>query len=150
MAGEFNFKPGDVVNGSFGKVYMDGRNIAEILEFTGKLSLEGKDVKLANGETGKKNTSSSLELTIKLQKVFSQELKILENVKDGKLNNYCDLNIQIDDPDAYGAEAIAISNCLFTGDFDILSFQRGELLEREITLSAQPSNIDILESIEDI
>lgn len=61
MAGDFNFKSGDVVNGSFGKVYMDGRNVAEISEFTGKLTLEGKDVKLANGETGKKNTSSSLK-----------------------------------------------------------------------------------------
>ena len=150
MAGDFNFKSGDVVNGSFGKVYMDGRNVAEISEFTGKLTLEGKDVKLANGETGKKNTSSSFEITIKIQKVFSQELKILESVKDGKLNIYCDLNVEIDDPDALGAEAISISNCLFTGDFDILSFQRGELIEREYTLSAQPSNIDILESIEDI
>lgn len=75
---------------------------------------------------------------------------MLESVKDGKLNIYCDLNVEIDDPDALGAEAISISNCLFTGDFDILSFQRGELIEREYTLSAQPSNIDILESIEDI
>ena len=150
MAGDFNFKPSDVVSGSFGKLYIDGRNVAEISEFTGKLSLEGKDVLLSNGETGKKNTSSSFEVTIKLQKVFSEELKILENIIAGKLNIYCDLNVEIDDPDALGAEAISISKCLFTGDIDILSFTKGELLEREITLSAQPSNIDILESIEDI
>lgn len=150
MAGDFNFRPGDVVNGSFGKVYIDGRCIAEISEFTGKLSLEGKDVLLPNGETGKKNTSSSFEITMKVQKVYSYELGILSKVKDGMLNVYCDLNVEIDDPQAKGAEAISISNCLFTGDFDILSFQRGELAEREYTLSAQPSNIDILESIDDI
>lgn len=150
MAGDFNFKPGDVVNGSFGKVYVNGRNVAEISEFTGKLSLDGKDVKLANGETGKKNTSVSFELTIKVQKVFSKELDILKNIKDGKLNNYCDINVELDDPEALGAEAISISNCLITGDLDILSFQRGELTEREYTFSAQPSNVDILESIEDI
>lgn len=150
MAGDFNFKPSDVVNGSFGKLYIDGRNVAEISEFIGKLSLDSKEVKLANGETGKKNTSSSFEITIKLQKVFSEELKILENIIAGKLNIYCDLNVEIDDPDALGAEAISISKCLFTGDIDILSFTKGELLEREITLSAQPSNIDILESIDDI
>ena len=72
----FNFRPTDVVSGSFGKVYMDGRDVAEISEFECKLKLEGKDVQLANGATGKKNTSSSLEIKIKLQKVFSNELKI--------------------------------------------------------------------------
>ena len=36
MAGDFNFKSGDVVNGSFGKVYMDGRNVAEIYTSKGK------------------------------------------------------------------------------------------------------------------
>lgn len=146
----FNFKPGDVVNGSFGKLYMDGREVAEISEFTGELNLESKDVKLANGETGKKNVGSSLEITIKLQKVFSKELEILKSVQQGKLNVYCDLNVQVDDPDAQGAEAISITDCLFTDKVSILSFQKGELLEREFTLSALPSNSNVLESIEDI
>lgn len=150
MAGNLNFKPSDVVSGSFGKVYKDGKCIAELSEFKGKLSLEGKDVKLSNGETGKKNTSVSFEITLKLQKVYSYELEILKNIKDGKLNNYCDINVELDDPEALGAEAIAISNCLLTGNLDILSFTKGELTEREFTFSAQPSNIDILESIEDI
>lgn len=150
MAGDFNFKPSDVVSGSFGKVYRNGRCIAELSEFKGKLSLGSKDVLLSNGETGKKNTSVSFEITMKLQKVFSYELELLKNIKDGKLNNYCDINVELDDPEALGAEAIAVANCLPTGDIDILSFTKGELTEREFTFSAQPSNIDILESIEDI
>lgn len=144
------FKPGDVISGSFGKLYIDGREIAEISEFEGKFQLEGKDVVLANGIKGKKNTSASMELKIKVQKVYSQELAILRNAIDRKLNTYCDINIQLDDPEALGAEAISISQALFTGDFDILSFKRGELTEREYTLSVLPNSIDILESLEDI
>lgn len=144
------FKPGDVISGSFGKLYIDGREIAEISEFENKLKLEGKDVILAGGVKGKKNTTSTLELKIKVQKVYSQELKILQSVIDGMMNIYCDINVQLDDPEALGAEAISISQALFTGDFDILSFKRGELAEREYTLVALPGNINILESINDI
>lgn len=144
----FNYNGDEVVSGSFGKVYMDGREIAEIEEFEMKGKFETKDIKLYGGETGTKNTGIKNEIKLKIKKVFSYELDLLKNIKNGKLNTFCTLNVQIDDPEALGAEAIAINNAKFTGDIDFLSFKRGELIDREFTLSALTKNIEILESIE--
>lgn len=146
----YNFKGKDVVNGSFGRLYIGGRNWAEISEFELKLKLESKDVSLPNGETEKKVVAVSGEGKAKIQKVFSEELKILENVKNGILNTYTDINVQLDDPEALGAEAISISQANFLDEIDILSFKRGELVEREFSFGVVPSRIDVLESIEDI
>lgn len=145
----YKFEPNDVVSGSFGKLYLAGKEIAELLDFESKLKLESKDV-IVRGQKGKKNVGSSIELKIKLQKVFSTELEALKSVIKNRLNNYYTINVMIDDPDALGAEAIAFNNALLTGDLDIGSFKPQELLEREFTFSVLPSDVDVLETIEDI
>lgn len=142
------FEESQVVSGSFGKVYLNGNEMGELSEFECKLKFDSKDVILYGGQKGKKNTGSSLELKIKFQKVYSYELDILKNIKNGKLNVSVDINVQLDDPEALGAEAISIKGAKFTGDIDILSFKRGELVDRELSLSALPKNIDILEEIQ--
>lgn len=142
------FEETQVVSGSFGKVYLNGNEIGEISEFECKLKLESKDVILFGGEKGKKNTGSSLEIKLKFQKVYSYELDILKSVKNRKLNTMVDINVQLDDPEALGAEAVAFKSAKFTGDIDILSFKRGELVDRELNLTALPSNVDILEDIQ--
>ena len=147
---EFVFKEKDVVSGSFGKCYIDDRHWAEVSEFEAKLKLESKDVLLAGGEKGKKNTSMSIEIKIKLQKVFSTEITLLEQVKSGLLNPMTTINIQLDDPEARGAEALAFNDCMFSGDIDLGSFKNGELAEREFTLNCVPSRVEILESIADV
>lgn len=147
---EFVFKENDVVSGSFGKCYIDGRHWAEVSEFEAKLKLEGKDVLLAGGEKGKKNTSATIEIKIKLQKVFSTELELLKQVSSGILNPMTTINIQLDDPEARGAEALAFTDCMFTGDLDLGTFKNGELTEREFTLNCVPSRVEVLESIQDI
>ena len=114
------------------------------------MKLESKDVLLAGGEKGKKNTSVSIEMKIKLQKVFSTEITLLEQVKSGLLNPMTTINIQLDDPEARGAEALAFNDCMFSGDVDLGSFKNGELAEREFTLNCVPSRVEILESIADV
>ena len=147
---DFLFRENDVVSGSFGKCYIGGRHWAEVSEFEAKLKLDSKDVLLAGGEKGKKNTSSSIEIKLKLQKVFSPELELLKSVTSGTLNPMTTINIQLDDPEARGAEALAFNDCMFTGDIDLGSFKSGELTERELTLSCVPSRVEILESIADV
>ena len=147
---DFLFRENDVVSGSFGKCYIGGRHWAEISEFEAKLKLESKDVLLAGGEKGKKNTSSAVEIKLKLQKVFSTELELLKSIIDGNLNPMTTINVQLDDPEARGAEALAFNDCIFTGDIDLGSYKNGELTERELTLSCVPSRIEVLESIADI
>lgn len=147
---DFLFRENDVVSGSFGKCYIGGRHWAEVSEVEAKLKLESKDVLLAGGEKGKKNTSSSIEIKLKLQKVFSTELELLKSIIDGNLNPMTTINVQLDDPEARGAEALAFNDCIFTGDIDLGSYKNGELTERELTLSCVPSRIEVLESIEDI
>lgn len=147
---DFLFRENDVVSGSFGKCYIGGRHWAEISEFEAKLKLESKDVLLAGGEKGKKNTSSAIEIKLKLQKVFSPELELLKSIIDGNLNPMTTINVQLDDPEARGAEALAFNDCIFTGDIDLGSYKNGELTERELTLSCVPSRIEVLESIADI
>lgn len=145
------FKPDQVVNGSWGKVYMNGRDIAELESFIMKMTYQSKDIKLYGGEIGTKNTGVKVEATLKLKKVYSTELQILKDVQSGKLNTYCNLNVQLDDPDgALGAEAVAIKEALFIGDVDLLSFTKDELVEREFKLAILKSNIEELESIDDI
>lgn len=143
------FKPNQVINGSWGKVYMNGRDIAELESFSMKMSYQTKEVKMYGGAVGSKNTGVKVEAILKLKKVFSTELELLKDVQKGKLNTYCDLNVQLDDPDgALGSEAIAVKEALFIGDVDILSFTKDELLEREFKLSILKDNIDELESID--
>ena len=144
----YNFKATDVMSGSFGKLYIDGREIAEIESFEAKADLKGKDVLLANGEIRNKNVGISIEIKFKVQKVFSLELDLLKSVSKGKLNPLATLNVQIDDPEAVGSEAVAFNECGFKGNFDILSFTRQELVGREFTLSCGPSDIEILESVD--
>ncbi|WP_177161216.1 phage tail tube protein [uncultured Fusobacterium sp.] len=147
---DFLFRENDVVSGSFGKCYIGGRHWAELLEFEAKLKLDSKDVLLAGGEKGKKNTSSAIEIKLKLQKVFSTELELLKSIISGNLNPTITINVQLDDPEARGAEALAFNDCIFTGDIDLGSFKSGELTERELTLSCVPSRVEILESIADV
>lgn len=147
---DFIFRENDVVSGSFGKCYINGRHWAETSEFEAKLKLDSKDVLLAGGEKGKKNTSSSIEIKIKLQKVFSTELELLKSIISGTLNPMTTINVQLDDPEARGAEALAFNDCIFTGDIDLGSFKNGELTERELTLSCVPSRVEVLESIADV
>lgn len=150
MPGEFNFKEKDVVNGSFGKLYVNGRYWAEISEFEMKMKFESKDVILPGGMKAKKNVAVGVEAKAKIQKVFSEELAILKNAKAGQLNTYVDINVQLDDPESRGAEAISISEAKFTGDIDILSFKPHDLVEREFNFDVVLDRIDVLESIEDI
>lgn len=138
----------EVVSGSFGKVYMDGREIAEIEEFEMKGKFDTKEIKMYGGETASKNTGIKNEIKLKMKKVFSYELDLLTNIKNGKLNTYCSLNVQLDDPEAIGAEAVALNNAKFIGDIDFLSFKMGELIDREFTLTVLTKNIEILERIE--
>lgn len=147
---DFLFRETDVVSGSFGKCYIGGRHWAEVSELEAKMKLDSKDVLLAGGQKGKKNTSSSIEIKLKLQKVFSPELELLKSVTSGTLNPMTTINIQLDDPEARGAEAIAFNDCMFTGDIDLGSFKNGELIEREFTLSCVPDRVEVLESIADV
>lgn len=144
------FQAKNVVNGSFGKLYIDGKNIAEISEFELKIKLESKDVQLPNGQKGKKNVSASGEGKIKIQKVYSYEFDMLKNLKAGLLNSYYNINVKLDDPEALGAEAIAVNDILFTDEIDLMSFKPEELVEREFTISFIIKNVDILETIEDM
>ena len=128
---DFVFKETDVVSGSFGKCYIDGRHWAEVSEFEAKLKLDSKDVLLAGGQKGKKNTSSSIEIKIKLQKVFSTETELLKSVISGMLNPMTTINVQLDDPEARGAEALAFNDCIFTGDIDLAGVLKTENLQKE-------------------
>ena len=146
----FNYTRNEAVSGSFRKVYMEGRDIAEIEEFEMKGKFETKDIKMYGGETASKNTGIKNEIKIKMKKVFSYELDILKNIKNGQIKSFWTLNIQYDDPEALGGEAIAIENAKFIREIDYLSFKSRELIDREFTLTALTKNIDILESIDHI
>lgn len=99
-----------VISGTFGSVQVDGIEIAEVSALQAKVSYTKEDVQMSGQMavdqkvTGYKGTGS-----LTLKKVYTRFADFAEAIKKGK-DVRATVISNLDDPDAYGAERVAIYN----------------------------------------
>lgn len=124
------FKPQQVMSGSYGTCMINGEVIAEVFEWTAQIKVDRKEIKLPGGQMGKKITGQSGEGTLKRYKLNSKWTTYFEKLKDGKEVLF-ELYLEVNDPDAAGAEAIKISECWNDEGYEF-SAKHGEEITEEL------------------
>ena len=140
-----NYTSDRVINGSFGEVWVDNDYMAEVVGLEAKIKLDTSDVNMTRTlEKGTKVTGISGSGTLKLNKVSSYFInKIAANLKEGKATRATIIS-KLEDPEALGAERIALNNCVFT-ELTLADWEAAKLGEESIPFTF--GSFDVLESI---
>jgi len=122
----------NVINGTFGEVWLDDEKLAEQKGLQAQISFNKEDVNIA-GELAvhKKVISWEGTGTLRLHKVNSGVArKVNQMIKEGKEVTFTVIS-KLSDPDAAGAERIVIRNVLFD-DLTMIDFEPATVLELEM------------------
>ena len=130
-----NYTADRVINGTFGEVWVDNDYMAEVVGLEAKIKLDTSDVNMTRTlEKGTKVTGISGSGTLKLNKVSSYFInKIAANLKEGKATRATIIS-KLEDPEALGAERIALNNCVFT-ELTLADWEAAKLGEESIPVS---------------
>lgn len=113
-----------VISGSFGELWMDGELIAEINAFQAKYTYNKEKIGFCGSIINdSKVTSIDGTGSMTLHKVFSRFAEQDDSILKGR-DSRCTIIGKLDDPDAYGAERVAIYNVSFD-DNTLMDFKHG-------------------------
>lgn len=134
-----------VISGTNGNIWVNGELWAECKSFEAKVTGQFESVSFA-GEYNEhqKYMGWTGEGSITLTKVYSRGMSIMAKAfKSGKMP---DIKIvgKLADPDAYGAERIALEEVVFK-EFNLLKFENRSVCEEELPFSF--ADYDVLEQI---
>ena len=109
-----SYKAQNVINGTFGELWIDGDYMAQVTGFKAEVSLDKSDVamvrKLAKAS---KVTGMTCTGEITLNKVSSFFIrKLNDSIKAGR-EVVCTIISKLDDPDALGTERIVVNDATF-------------------------------------
>lgn len=115
-----------VMNGTFGTVWADGSEIAEISAFQLKVAKNFDPINMC-GQMAEDRKLTGIKITgsMTLHKVYSRGAEDVNAANRGH-DVRRTLVAKLADPDAYGAERVALYNCSFD-DETIMDFQHGQL-----------------------
>lgn len=135
-----------VINGTFGEVWVDDDYMAETTALQAKVSLEKQEVNQTGTlAKGYKVTGVDGKGTLKLNKVTSYFIKKLsDNLKAGK-TTVCKIMSNLNDPDAFGAERVMLSDCVFD-ELTLIDWEAKKLGEESIPFTF--SSWEVLDAIE--
>lgn len=134
-----------VMSGTQGMVYWNGDIVFEASSAESKIKTSREDITFAGDMwTDSKLMGVSGEFSIKVRKIYSRAKALAEAFKKG-LDPRSELVYKLDDPDAFGAERVALHNCWFN-DLDLISFENGKTAEDEF--SGGFTDFDYLDSVE--
>jgi hypothetical protein len=121
-----------VINGTYGRVWVNGELWAEVDAFEAKVTVNYEDVNIANnGATYKKATGWSGEGSMTIKKIYSRVQRAMaENVRRGIYPRF-EIVGKVEDPDAYGAERVALHDVTIN-EFFLLKFEQKTLGSEEI------------------
>lgn len=116
-----------VIAGTWGTVWMDGEQVAECYGCQAKISADKETVSLCGRlMDGHKVMGLSGSGSLKLHKVNSRMGQLLgEAMKKGTDPRFT-IVTKLDDPDAYGAERVSLSNVSFD-DLTLVDFEAKQL-----------------------
>lgn len=125
-----------IILGTFGKVYVNNKRIANIKSFELKASLNYEEIDV-NGNLIKqyKYTGSSLAGTMEVHKVDSYNINLVKDaIKTGVMP---DIKIvgELTDPNIDGDEAIEITN-VYLDEAMLLAFTNGEVRDESTAFRA--------------
>lgn len=125
-----------VILGTYGKLYINNKRIANIKSFELKASMDYEDIKV-NGEliTQYKYTGASLAGTIEVHKVDSYNINLVKDaIKTGVMP---DIKIvgELSDPNTNGDEAIEITRVLLD-EAILMKFTNGEVRDESVAFRA--------------
>ncbi|MEK5330259.1 MULTISPECIES: phage tail tube protein [unclassified Lysinibacillus] len=125
-------KSNRVINGTYGSVWVNNEKWLDIEEFEAKVTIDYEDVNMAEDPaTHKKQTGWSGEGNLKTKKVYSRGAKLLaEAVKKG-ITPEVSIVGKLADPDAFGAERMAISEVTFN-EFMLMQFAQKTIGTEEL------------------
>lgn len=124
-------KVDDIINGSYGELWLDGEKLAEVKSFQAKVDFTKEDVDMA-GKLGKYKKIVGYEGkgTMKLHKINSRlASKMATFFKTGKMPSFTVIG-KLDDVNVNGAERVAIRDVIFD-DLTLMDFESKKLLETE-------------------
>lgn len=125
-------KPNEIINGTYGKVYINGNKFANIKTFEAKLVMQYEEVDIAE-DPGKQQRymGYSGEGTMTLHKVDSGILKLVsEDIKAGKMPEIMMVGA-VSDPSALGTERIQFDGVTLD-EIMLLKFEQKTLTEEEV------------------
>lgn len=103
-----------VMSGTWGEVWLDNEYVAEVYSFNAKISYNKQAIarcgQMANDQ---KVTGYSGSGSIGMHKINSRMIQLMgDKIRDGKDVRFT-IIAKLDDPDAYGAERVRVSNVSF-------------------------------------
>lgn len=103
-----------VMSGTHGYLWMDGEEVAEIMGFQAKVTLEKEEVPMCGRMwSGHKVKGISGKGTVRLHKVNSRMLQLIGNkIRNGQDPRFVIMS-KLDDPDSYGAERVCVKDVSF-------------------------------------
>lgn len=136
-----SYLPENVINGTFGEVWIDGEYMAEVTALEAKVSLEKTEVnQVGTLAKGYKITGIDCKGTLKMNKVSSYFIKKLsDNLKKGKTVPVTIIS-NLADPDAFGAERIELLNCTFD-ELTLANWEAKKLGEESIAFTFTDWNL---------
>lgn len=108
------YKPQNVINGTHGAVWLDGSLVAEAIGLEAKVKLDKEEVSIC-GHMSKPKKVVGYEGTgtVKLNKVTSRFLKLLNDDMKACKQTPVTIISKLADPDAHGAERVVLKDCVF-------------------------------------
>lgn len=125
-------KANEVINGTFGKVYINGNKLANIKSFEAKLTVEYEEIDIAE-DPGKhqKYMGYSGEGTMVLHKVDSTILKMMkDDLKAGKVPDIM-IVASVSDPNSKGTERVQFDEVTID-ELTLLKFELKTVGEEEV------------------
>lgn len=103
-----------VISGTWGELWLDGDKVAECYGFQAKVAFNKEDIAMCGRmSTDKKVTSITCTGSLRMHKVTSRMARAIgENIRNGRDVRFT-LVSKLKDPDAYGAERVALKNVSF-------------------------------------
>lgn len=125
-------KANEVINGTYGAVWVNGNKFANVKQFESKLTFNWEEVNIAGDpSTHQKYMGYSGEGTMTFHKVDSSILSLI--IKDLKLGKMPEIMMvgKVDDPASLGAERIQFNEVTFD-EISLLKFENKSLGEEEV------------------
>lgn len=123
------FNPDDVINGSWGEVWIDNDYMAQTTALEAMIKLNKTSVSQTGTlNEGQKVTGTSGSGTIKLNHVSSYfKTRILKDINAGKSTSFTIIS-NLDDPTVNGNERVKLTGCTFD-EVKVIDWEAGKLGE---------------------
>lgn len=125
----------EVINGTYGRVWVNGELWAEVDAFEAKVTVQYEDVNFANEPgTFKKATGWTGEGSMTIKKIYSRVQRAMAaNVKKGIYPRF-EFVGKVADPDARGAERVALHDVTIN-EFNLLKFEQKSLGSEDVSFA---------------